>query len=211
MSIYLKKYKSRVGNAKISLEQAVPISQICSKLNEGTAKRVKDASGNNSSLYFWDFGKRASEHIKIGDIIIIQTEDELFWGNAITHLSDKKGEIGDSIGWSRQFETPWVNPIGFDKIQKSYVDVRINSELKKALLGGRELVKNFYAIRADFDINVLSKNIDCTDSEIKNIKTPPSVERVNDAKTIVQVNNRANLIKILASFILGLILGAILF
>jgi len=63
----------------------------------------------------WDFGKKASEHINVGDTVYIlihgKNEKKVYHTRIHSIISDSGGEIGDAVGWHRIHKGPWENPM----------------------------------------------------------------------------------------------------
>ena len=125
MNYYLKTYKGRVANAKISLDQPIIIQTLLGNIKNHFSTKHSEPLAAFDSLYFWDLGKNASKHVKIGDTLYIKTQDDIYWGSIEVHIHDHEGGIGDAIGWARQFKSPWQNPIGLKGIKKTIITTKI--------------------------------------------------------------------------------------
>jgi hypothetical protein len=137
MAIYLKEYKSNVPNT-FSLELKIELNPILlNKLNNKNPDLLKKFS----RLFFWDFGKQASEYLKVNDEVFILTSKKLYFGKITYLFKDKYGSFGDSIGWSRNYNAPWENPVGFESIVESDKLIFANSYSKE------ELIKKFYQLK----------------------------------------------------------------
>lgn len=158
MYFYLKKYRSRVGNARKSLEQPVIIQTLLGNIKNYSSKGKAEPLKSFNSLHFWDLGKKASKEIKVGDIIYIVMQDDVYWGRIVVHIYDRDGGIGDAIGWSRQFESPWVNPIGIQGIKKIELTPNINNILEKSIRSDNEITKSFYRLMHEIDFKIKSTN-----------------------------------------------------
>lgn len=138
---YLKIYKSAVANTSKSLDQKIPLSRI--KHLPPFQKHLKKIE-KYSSLNFWDFGVKASEYLEPDDTVWIRTGDTLYKGVLVTIIEDESGEIGDSIGWARQFKAPWKNVailINVEKVNRTPI------HLQPYIRGVKQsLIPNFYKI-----------------------------------------------------------------
>lgn len=112
---YLKIYKSKVPNTNISLEKKVPVSEFIDYVRGADHKNLLSEMGY---VYMWDFGVNATKHLKEGDKIWILTGDKLYETELKFIIKDEKGEIGDTIGWYRQFNAPWKNVAVFKSCVK---------------------------------------------------------------------------------------------
>ena len=137
---WLKIYKSKVSNASISLEQKVDTSKFISLIPK---EEHRNRLANTNYVYMWDFGVRATEHIKRGDRLWILTGDKLYETELDFIISDEDGKIGDAIGWTRQFGGAWKNVAIFKSCNKHD---SIPPWINKAISGKKEVVKNFYKV-----------------------------------------------------------------
>lgn len=103
---YLKIYKTEVPNTKISLIEKVDVSQFLKFVSEQSKREyLKD----KKHVYMWDFGVKATKYLNKNDTIWILTGSKLFETELQFTIDDPEGKIGDEIGWTRQFKSPWKN------------------------------------------------------------------------------------------------------
>jgi len=153
MSYYLKRYKSPVANAKISLDQPIIIQTLLGNIKVEKSINNSRPLSSFEKLYFWDLGKKASEKIEVGDIIYIVTKSYIYMGLIEIHITDDDGGIGDAIGWYRQFTKPWVNPIGLSNVKKTVIDEKTNNILNDAINTSTKLTSSFYQLHRKIDFN----------------------------------------------------------
>ena len=138
---YLKIYRSLVPNTKISLEYKIPINSRIVSLAGGNS-----LISNYASLNFWDFGVKASRHIKSGDLVWIITGDVIYKAEVLTLISDSTGALGDAIGWSRQFKAPWKNVAALINVQKmDHIPVHLKSYVNGNITAQESA--NFYRVK----------------------------------------------------------------
>jgi len=61
------------------------------------------------ALNYWDFGVNATERIAKADIIYIICGSKKYTCVIADIVKDPSGELGDLLGWHRQFGKPWTN------------------------------------------------------------------------------------------------------
>jgi hypothetical protein len=106
---YIQIYKTEVPNAKITLDKPVVIEDIYNKINGLSVKMALQKLLPLERLYFWDFGVRASKELKEGVDATIICRLKKYDCKIIVTINDPGGELGDVLGWVRQFHTPWKN------------------------------------------------------------------------------------------------------
>ena len=143
---YLKIYKSAVGNVRKSLERSVNVDSLLGEIKGEASLQEAQKLAKHTALYFWDLGKRATEHIAVGDNILIATDKRLYRGRIVELLNDPEGGIGDAIGWARQFKKPWDNPIAFEKIEVLDLDRKLREWLEDVIVRGCKITRSFYQI-----------------------------------------------------------------
>lgn len=113
--VFIKKYMSKVPNVTKSLINPVSIQLLGSKLSKPQLiSNIKEYS----KLSFWDFGVRATEHLKKGDVVWIATGDSYYKGEIVAMFDDPEGEICDAIGWAKQFKQPWKTPVALKDVEE---------------------------------------------------------------------------------------------
>ena len=112
---YLKIYKTEVPNTKVSLIKKVDVSQFLEFVKEESKREyLKD----KKQVYMWDFGVKATRYLNKNDTIWILTGNKLFETQLEFIINDPEGKIGDSIGWTRQFKSPWKNVAILNKCER---------------------------------------------------------------------------------------------
>ncbi len=152
--IYAKMYKNRVHNTVLSLDNYVRIPALRDRIKDDKLKRKLDDIGSEKT-YFWDFGKRASQFLKPGSEFILVCSDRMYTGTISVLISDPDGEIGDCIGWARQYRKPWVNVAAISNLKiYSSLTKQQQQHLQSIICEkGNEIVKGFYELfdRSDVD------------------------------------------------------------
>ncbi len=149
MKTYLKFYKSRVANARISLDKPVNIQDLLGNIKSPHSRKHAEPLADFTELYFWDLGKKASEQIRVGDRLYIVTSNDLYVGTIDIHIVDFQGGIGDAIGWARQFKKPWDNPIGFKSIRHTPITPQLHQRIQDAIHSGIQVAPSFQIITGD--------------------------------------------------------------
>ena len=112
---YLKIYKTEVPNTKVSLIKKVDVSQFLEFVkDESKREYLRD----KKQVYMWDFGVKATRYLNKNDTIWILTGNKLFETQLEFIINDPEGKIGDSIGWTRQFKSPWKNVAILNKCER---------------------------------------------------------------------------------------------
>lgn len=138
---FIKIYASLVPNTKISLQQKVAVSEFEEFLKDGSKKTMLQEIKH---VYMWDFGVNASKHLKKGDKIWILTGDKLYETDLLFIIKDELGQIGDAIGWARQFGGAWKNVAIFSSCNEhDRIPDWVHSYSKRQK---RSIAKNFYKI-----------------------------------------------------------------
>lgn len=159
MKFYLKQYKSRVGNAAISLAQPISIQSLIGDIKNELSRRHAEPLLDYSELYFWDLGKKASEFIRTGDHLYIITQDTVYHGTIEVVISDRQGGIGDAIGWARQYRRPWENPVGIRDLRLSPITPDFRVKIGDSLTRATHVAPNFYLLQNQlFKISEFNQN-----------------------------------------------------
>ena len=156
MKTYLKFYKSRVGNARISLDKPVVIQNLFANIKGELSRKHAEPLAEYTQLYFWDLGKQASSQIQIGDKLYIVTSNDLYVGVIDVHIKDFQGGTGDAIGWARQFKKAWDNPIGFKEIRHSEITPHLRHNIDDAIAAGARVAPSFILLRGSIENEPLS-------------------------------------------------------
>lgn len=159
MKIYLKFYKSRVGNARVSLDKPVIIQDLLGNIKSELSRKHAEPLSEFSELYFWDLGKLASGQIQVGDKLYIVTSNDMYVGTIDVHIKDFQGGIGDAIGWARQFKKAWDNPIGFKEIRHSAITPQLREKVDDAITTGTQVAPSFKLLRGEIDSEALTSSV----------------------------------------------------
>lgn len=109
--MYIKIYLGKVANANKTLKKSIKIQDLILRINDNyLISRLREFN-KYDEINLWDLGKKAITKIKIGENLAISCEDYIYIGEIIGTIDDKKGEIGDIVGWAKQFKKPWSNVI----------------------------------------------------------------------------------------------------
>lgn len=141
---YLKIYKRKGQNARLSLANEVNIKDLKDKINNLELREKIGKYEEHGQVNLWDLGIEASKVIKNGNWISIVCADELYYALIVAIIKDDSGEIGDAIGWKRlYYNTPWKNIILLDNLTKEKVSEEF---LKKVEEEYEHLGNNFYRL-----------------------------------------------------------------
>jgi len=153
---YLKAYKTKPPNTALTLDRKVNLNDLLGKIKNEEVK-IRLEKIDIDSFYCWDFGKKATESLGNGKIVSIFCQDEFYIGIIKIIIKDKDGEIGDFIGWSRQYENPWENFLIFENLYRfQYLSSRVISKLHCLLQKESERVtEGFYSFEDTCEIERL--------------------------------------------------------
>lgn len=155
--MYLKIYESNVPNAAMSLKNSIEVSKIASKVQDHNISKQINRHINQQPIYAWDFGKKATPYIKKDTEVGILCNNHLYMGQCIDIIFDPRGEIGDLIGWRRQFKNPWENVILIKNVDYRQLNQNEKDILLTKIQSSQKIIRNFYFI----DKNILDlKNDD---------------------------------------------------
>lgn len=115
--MFIKIYQSKVQNAKRTLDRSIDVEDLISKLGNKHLISELAKFRREGEVNLWDVGKRDIAVINIGDMLAISCKDVIYFGQIIGIIGDAEGEIGDKVGWARQYEKPWVNVIILKNMQ----------------------------------------------------------------------------------------------
>lgn len=138
---YLKIYKNKGQNARLTLDKKVNIKELKDNINNPELREKIEKYEEYGQVNLWDLGVDASKVIKTGNRISIICADELYYALIVAIVKDDSGEISDTIGWKRQFNFPWKNIILLDNLTKEKVS---EESLKKMKEEHEYLGNNFY-------------------------------------------------------------------
>lgn len=109
--MFIKIYSGIVPNTSKTLKNSVKVSELISKLSDNYLISQLHEFEEYDEINLWDLGKKATEEISTNTILAISCKDNIYIGQIIKIIDDINGVIGDIVGWSRQFKTPWQNVI----------------------------------------------------------------------------------------------------
>lgn len=111
---FAKIYNTAVPNAKATLARKVEIAPLVARITSTVLRSSLLSISDYREVNFWDFGVRATPQISDNDSVNIICLDRCYSGRIISKINDSTGELGDLIGWARQFSAPWRNPCALD-------------------------------------------------------------------------------------------------
>lgn len=106
---FTKKYETKMSNAKKTLDMPVDLNSVYAQITDIFLKKSFEKLLLHEQLYFWDFGVRDTRQLKMGMIISIICGKDEYHFELVAMIEDLKGEIGDILGWIRQYRAPWKN------------------------------------------------------------------------------------------------------
>lgn len=106
---YIQIYKTRMPNARKTLDSAVTLNEVYQRINNTILKEKFGKILSHKSLYFWDFGAKAVKELKNGMSVSIICGNKKYDCQLIEIIDDPEGELGNILGWARQFQAPWKN------------------------------------------------------------------------------------------------------
>ena len=187
---YVKIYKSKVSNAKITLQNKVHIGDLINDLTNNDLKQKLQQYKQFGSINFWDFGDNASKNIKASNQIFILCGKDIYWGNVIALISDESGEIGDCLRWVRQYGNPWTNVVLINNLSfKLKLSDKTLSDIElyiSKLPRDNKLAKQFFSIPNQQElIEIVNK---------QNIEAEPStkiiVRRPKASESTISINKQ---------------------
>ena len=109
--IYLRTYdKGSTQNERKTLAKPIALGDLANRIISPDLRLVVAKFTYHPPVHLWDFGVRASQHIKLGDVVYICCENTLYYSRIFEKIEDPKGEIGDLVEWHRIQQAPWKNP-----------------------------------------------------------------------------------------------------
>jgi hypothetical protein len=142
---YLRKYGVGFSqNEAKTLAKPVELAQLADRIQQPQVRAAVLKYTYHPAVFLWDFGVRASQHLRVGDVVYIQSEDKLYYCQIHEMISDPQGEIGDHVGWHRIQQAPWARPVALKPCP--YLDGLARAV---ALLDDKAtLEENFYRLRS---------------------------------------------------------------
>lgn len=129
--MFLKIYSGRVANANKTLKKQININKLIERINDPFLRDRIRMFEKFIEVNLWDLGKKATEEINTGDYLAVSCEDYIYTGKIIGIIHDDKGEIGDIVGWARQFEQPWQNVIFLENVRVIPQDEKIHNFIQE--------------------------------------------------------------------------------
>jgi|SRR5579859_1162734 len=146
---YLKRYGSGFEqNAKRTLLTKVDLNGFSDRiaqplLSKALRKYVQP-------VWIWDFQQELTEALRNGDEVHVVLPGTYLHLEVVEMLQDKRGELGELVGWHKLFKNPWKHPTIVDVLER---DVRPPQWLVLPIfqLGMREDAEDFLVVRRSPD------------------------------------------------------------
>jgi len=106
---FVKIYSTAVPNAARTLDKRVALAPLLARIKSDSVKASLALIQNHGEVNFWDFGVRATPQLSPDDSVKIICSTTCYSGRVIRIINNPSGELGDQLGWTRQFEAPWKN------------------------------------------------------------------------------------------------------
>lgn len=142
---FVKIYSTPVPNAKVSLARKLAIAPLIAKATSEKVKASLSLILNHGELNFWDFGVRATPQLSISDTVKIICGTTCYSGQIIDKIDDPTGELGDLVGWVRQFKNPWKHVCALNIHSSTTIS---KQEIIAIVNNSQEMESNFYATAA---------------------------------------------------------------
>lgn len=142
---FVKIYSTPVKNAKMSLARKVAIAPLIAKATSEKIKSSLSLIQNHGELNFWDFGVRATPQLSISDSVKIICETTCYSGQIIDKIDEPTGELGDLLGWERQFKAPWKHVCALNIHSSTPIS---EQEITTIVNNSQKTESNFYASAA---------------------------------------------------------------
>ena len=141
--MFAKIYSSFVANSNKTLKNTVNVSKLISKLKDENLISKLSKFKKYSEVNLWDLGKKATSQIKVGAILTIICKDVIYSGQIVGIVNDENGDIGNAVGWARQFKNPWSNVILLKNVKQSVRSEKVFNFIKEHEKYPYEIFKNF--------------------------------------------------------------------
>ena len=138
---YIKVYKGSVSNAALTLNKKIDLNTTFSAIRSSEIKNCFNRLLAHGELNFWDFGVKATVVLRKDDLVNIICGSRCYSCQIIDIIKDPSGELGDILGWSRQFNAPWKNVCALTVHSAKQCTP---NEIKQLLSNSEELVGSFY-------------------------------------------------------------------
>ncbi len=139
---FVKIYSTAVPNAARTLDKRIAIAPLLARIESGRVKASLALIQSHSELNFWDFGVRATRQLSVNDLVKIICGSTCYSGRVIHIIKDPSGELGDRLGWARQFKAPWKNVCALYINSSTPIS---EAEIKAISSNARKTADNFYA------------------------------------------------------------------
>lgn len=137
---FVKVYSTSVPNAARTLDRKVNLQSLLSHAKAESIKEHLSQLAKHGELNFWDFGVKATPQIPIGSRVKIICGRTCYVGTVIRKISDDSGELGDLLGWARQYKKPWRNVCAIQIQEKQHVS---HDEIDGLITTSRRLRQTF--------------------------------------------------------------------
>ncbi len=138
---FVKVYSTSVPNAARTLDRKVNLQSLLSHAKAESIKEHLSQLAKHGELNFWDFGVKATPQIPIGSRVKIICGRTCYVGTVIRKISDDSGELGDLLGWARQYKKPWRNVCAIQIQEKQHVS---HDEIDGLITTSKEIAPNFF-------------------------------------------------------------------
>ena len=142
--IFVRKYASWVPNAAKTLRGGgLPIEDLVDRLSSDVLVERVSRYADSGQLHFWDLGVRASKQIEANSILIVICSYDVYVGRVLGKITDPSGELGDALGWARQFRQPWQNVLVLSDLHTKlgWVDIPLELSSDFCVFSGPEAEK----------------------------------------------------------------------
>jgi len=145
--MFVKIYSGRVPNANKTLKKTIKTQSLIERINNYSLRLRINEFKNHNEINLWDLGKKAIKEITIGENLAITCSDSIYVGKIIGTIYDEKGEIGDIVGWAKQYKKLWQNVIILENVKTIPQNERIQSFIRDVNIYPYKIFNNFCRIR----------------------------------------------------------------
>lgn len=139
---FVKIYRTSVPNAARTLDRKVNPQSLLSRAKGEPIREHLSQLAKHGELNFWDFGVKATPLIPLGSSVKIICGLTCYVGTVIRKISDDSGELGDLLGWARQFKESWRNICAIQIQVKQQVS---HEEIDRLRTSSEEIAPNLFA------------------------------------------------------------------
>ncbi len=147
--MFVKYYKSKVGNANKTLKRTVSIRTLLSNIQDALLNQKLRSLSEDGEFNFWDVGERANQYLETNARLAIVCNSYIFMGQIVAKIRDESGKIGDVLGWARQFKKPWQNVIVLKKITELYNASEELIKFPSYFPNARRLERGFFSLSGE--------------------------------------------------------------